>query len=328
MDKHQELRTNLVLEANSALSAIRELSDGLDKVSRLRFDNIKNGFDSLTKAFEAAQKMSSKVVKVQTEDEKRFQNLLQQRAKIMKEMLDGYSKDRGFAKTEKWDGLRSQFESANIEIANFMKLSGRASEAVKYLQEALIAVDNTPLYDPLKNQLAKLKVDLKSIKNDVNDRVSELDGTKQAKADKVVSKELARQDKDKAKEHAAEQKEISDRVRANVNASKQAREAAEKTRQQRAKAREEEAQAKAEQQKKDSEALQKYLGQKQAAYEKELKQEATLARTRKENEEKRIEATKKRQELNENLCQPALSSLHEPHLILLPQIFLLFLFVS
>ena len=154
-----------------------------------------------------------------------------------------------------------------------------------------------------------MKVDLKSIKNDVNDRVSELDGTKQAKADKVVSKELARQDEDKAKEHAAEQKEISDRVRANVNASKQTREAAEKTRQQRAKAREEEAQAKAEQQKKDSEALQKHLGQKQAAYEKELKQEATLARTRKENEEKRIEATKKRQELNENIYQPVLSSL-------------------
>ena len=75
-----------------------------------------------------------------------------------------------------------------------MKLSGRASEAVKYLQEALIAVANTPLYDPLKNQLAKLKVDLKSIKNDVNDRVSELDGTKQGKIDNVVSKELARQD--------------------------------------------------------------------------------------------------------------------------------------
>lgn len=207
MDNKQELRTNLVLEANSALSAIRELSDGLDKISHMRFDNVKNGFNSLTKAFEAAQKMSSKVVKVQTEDEKRFQNLLQQRARIMKEMLDGYSKDRGFAKTEKWDELRSQFESANIEIANFMKLSGRASEAVKYLQEALIAVANTPLYDPLKNQLAKLKVDLQSIKNDVKDRVSELDGTKQAKIDKTVAKELARQDKERAKDNAAAQKE-------------------------------------------------------------------------------------------------------------------------
>lgn len=101
LDNKQELRTNLVLEANSALSAIRELSDGLDKISHMRFDNVKNGFNALTKAFEAAQKMSSKVVKVQTEDEKRFQNLLQQRAKIMKEKLDGYSKDRGLSKTEK-----------------------------------------------------------------------------------------------------------------------------------------------------------------------------------------------------------------------------------
>ena len=317
MDKHQELRTNLVLEANSALSAIKELSDGLDKISRLKFDNVKDGFKSLTKAFEAAQKMSTKVARVQSDDEKRFQNLLQQRAKIMKEMLDGYSKDRGFAKTEKWDGLRSQFESANIEIANFMKLSGRASEAVKYLQEALIAVANTPLYDPLKNQLAKLKVDLKSIKNDVNDRVSELDGTKQGKIDKVVSKELSKQADQQAKDHAAEQKAIADKVRANVNASKQAREAAEKTRQERAKARVEEAQAKAEQQKKDSEALQKYLGQKQAAYAKELEAEAKLARTRKENEEKRIEATKKRQELNEkewNGVQAALGKMErDPH---------------
>ncbi len=48
MDKHQELRTNLVLEANSALSAIKELSDGLDKISRLKFDNVKDGFKSLT----------------------------------------------------------------------------------------------------------------------------------------------------------------------------------------------------------------------------------------------------------------------------------------
>ena len=317
MDKHQELRTNLVLEANSALSAIRELSDGLNKISRLKFDNVKDGFKSLTKAFEAAQKMSTKVARVQSDDEKRFQSLLQQRAKIMKEMLDGYSKDRGFAKTEKWDGLRSQFESANIEIANFMKLSGRASEAVKYLQEALIAVANTPLYDPLKNQLAKLKVDLKSIKNDVNDRVSELDGTKQGKIDKVVSKELSKQADQQAKDHAAEQKAIADKVRANVNASKQAREAAEKTRQERAKAREEEAKAKAEQQKKDSEALQKYLGQKQAAYAKELEAEAKLARTRKENEEKRIEAAKKRQELNEkewNGVQAALGKMERaPH---------------
>ena len=61
MDKHQELRTNLVLEVNSALSAIRELSDGLDKISRLKFDNVKDGFKSLTKAFEAAQKMSTRI---------------------------------------------------------------------------------------------------------------------------------------------------------------------------------------------------------------------------------------------------------------------------
>lgn len=247
MDKHQELRTNLVLQANSALSAIRELSDGLDKISKLKFDNVKSGFDSLTKAFEAAQKMSSKVIKTQTEDEKKFQNLLQQRAKIMKEMLDGYSKDRGFAKTERWDGLKSQFESANIEIANFMVRAGRAQEAVKYLQEALVAVANTPLYDGLKNQLARLKVDLKSVRDDVKDRVSELDGSKQAK-------ETANQKK--------KQEEL------------------------------------AKQQQAESEALQKYLGQKQSAYEKELKQEAELARTRKENENKRIEATQKRQEQN------------------------------
>ena len=45
MDKHQELRTNLVLEAQSALSAVKELSDGLDKIAKLKFDNVKQGFD-------------------------------------------------------------------------------------------------------------------------------------------------------------------------------------------------------------------------------------------------------------------------------------------
>ena len=94
MDKHQELKTNLVLEAQSALSAVKELSDGLDKIAKLKFDNVRQGVDSLTKAFEAAQKMSSRVAKVQTGGEKKLQNLLQERKKLISDMMEQFSRQK------------------------------------------------------------------------------------------------------------------------------------------------------------------------------------------------------------------------------------------
>ena len=90
----------------------------------------------------------------------------------MREMLDGYSKDVGITKTERWDSLRSQFESVNIAMSNYLKSAGRASEATKYLREALYSVANTPLYEPLKRQLAELIVSLNKVKTDVKELCS------------------------------------------------------------------------------------------------------------------------------------------------------------
>ena len=324
MDKSQELRTNLVLQAHDALTAVKELSDGLDKIARLNFDNVKQGFSTLTKAFEAAQKMSTKVARVQTEDEEKLQNLLQKRKKLLADMMEQFSKQKsGLSVKVDMSAAQKELQKTTRMVADMYDALGQTGKAKKLMGEAL-------------NVLAKLSnggmkgIGLEAAKKEYKDFERQLQNNKnlQNELDRQVANGIAEQHRrqavkngkdpfddpvyakseagkiakkiaeEKAKDHAAEQKEIADTVRAAVNASKQAREAAKKTRQERAKAREEEAQAKAEQQRKDNEALQKYLGQKEKSYAKELEAEAKLARSRKENEEKRIEATKKRQELN------------------------------
>ncbi len=78
-----------------------------------------------------------------------------------------------------------------------MKESGRLPDAVRYLQEALYSVNGTPLFDGLKNQLATLKAEMKSVQDEVKDTQSDLDGSKQAKIDGIVAKETAKLNKQK-----------------------------------------------------------------------------------------------------------------------------------
>lgn len=138
MDKNQELRTNLVLEAHNALTAVKELSDGLDKIANLKFDNVKQGFNSLTKAFEAAQKMSSKVSKAQVDDEKSLQNLLKQRSEIIKKLQDDFTKQKTGLKV-KVDVSEAQQELQRINrmVADMYVQMGQNGKARSVMKEAI-----------------------------------------------------------------------------------------------------------------------------------------------------------------------------------------------
>ncbi|BAL84689.1 putative phage tail tape measure protein (plasmid) [Selenomonas ruminantium subsp. lactilytica TAM6421] len=286
MDKNQELRTNLVLEANSALTAIRELSDGLDKISKLKFDNVKSGFDSLTKAFQAAQKMSSKVAKTQVKEEEELQNLMQKRKKIIADMMNQFSKEKtGLSVKVDMSAAQKELQKTTRMVADMYDALGQTGKAKTLMGEAL-------------NVLAKLSnggakgIGLESAKREYKDFERQLQENKamRAELDRQVANGIAEQHRQEAVKKGKDP--YSDPVYANSEAGKKAKKIKDQQ--------EAEAKAKAEQQKKDTEALQKYLEQKEKAYARELEAEAALARKRKENENQRIEATKKRQELNKD----------------------------
>ena len=150
----QKLQTNVIVEAKNALDNIGLLSDALNKISKIDFSNMAKGFGEMSNAIKSTATASSKVSAKMIEEEKKIQNLLQKRKAVMKEMMDKYSKDPLFTKTSDFDRLKSQFESLNMGIGNFMTKAGRSREAVKYLKDALYSVANTPFADSLIKQIA------------------------------------------------------------------------------------------------------------------------------------------------------------------------------
>ena len=221
MDKKQELRTNLVLEAQSALNAVKELSDGLDKIARLKFDNVKDGFTSLTKAFEAAQKMSSKVAKVQTEDEKKLQNLLQERKKLISDMMEQFSRQKsGLTVKVDMSAAQKELQKTTRMVADMYDALGQTGKAKTLMGEAL-------------NVLTKLSnggmkgIGLESAKKEYKDFERQLQNNKnlQKELDRQVANGIAEQHRQQAVKDGKDP--FNDPVYAKSEAGKLAKKAAE-----------------------------------------------------------------------------------------------------
>lgn len=212
----QKLQTNVVVEAKNALDNIGLISEALAKVSKIDFSNMAKAFGDMNNALKATANTASKTSAKMIEEEKKIQNLLQKRKAVMKEMMDKYSKDPTFTKTSDFDRLKSQFESLNMGIGNFMTKAGRSREAVKYLKDALYSVANTPFADNLVKQIAKLENSIANVDQKIKNTKQELNGNvpvskeQKQKADEIAKQNRKANDEYLKQQEAIEKKKLAD----------------------------------------------------------------------------------------------------------------------
>ena len=285
MDKHQELQTNLVLRADEALSSIRELSGRLNQISHIKFDNVKQGFTTLTKAFEAAQKMSSKVAKVQTEDEKELQNLLQKRAKIMAEMMKEFSnKKTGLSVKVDMSEAQKELQKTTRMVADMYLAMGQTGKARSAMKDALSMLTSLEKAGFRNTGIKSLEREMTALERHIQDLDAKAKKLKEkARAGRIeeIRQQALREKKDplsipeyanspegkadkrrreaqakaEAEAHAKDQKAIRDTVLSNIKASQAVRQAKDEAHQRSIK----QSEARIEQAKKEGNALQEHL---------------------------------------------------------------------
>ncbi len=324
MDKNQELRTNIVLEAQRAIDAVKGLADGLDRIAQLKFDNVKTGFDSLTKAFEAAQKMSSKVAKAQIKDEEEVQTHLQKRAEIMSNMMKEFSKQKtGLSVDVDMSALQKELVKTTRLVADMYDALGQTPKAKNLMTESLNLLtklsnagmkgigleaakreykdferqiqENKNMRDELDRQVAA-GIAEKRRQQMVKEGKDPLDDPVYAKSE--AGKKARQAMKQQAKEEAEALAQARAEQRAKVMPALEESKAARKARENATALNEQKAKERAKQAEADKNALQKRLKEMEEADAKELAATAKKYAKQKKQREQALADTEKRQEKN------------------------------
>lgn len=213
-DKSQQIKTDLIFNAQNAIDNIKELSGLLDKINGFSFNRTKQGMDSFSKAIKQASEAAvkgaeagAKANKSQSDEEEKIQNLIKQRTELIQKMTDAYSQN---SKVDLSKQI-TQLENLNNKVANMYVAMGQASNAVKFLKESLENLDtsNFPFKDFQKNNIAQRIADIKKLQQANDDYVKSAMGQptsvekaaeKQRKEQERQQKELERQQKQQERE--------------------------------------------------------------------------------------------------------------------------------
>ena len=102
-DKSQKLQTDLIFNAQDAISQITELAAALDKVSKVRFDNVSNLMGAMRNALTKVTEASNENAKAQKSNAETVKTLIQQQTKLIRDMQQEYAKvGKGVVNTSSW----------------------------------------------------------------------------------------------------------------------------------------------------------------------------------------------------------------------------------
>lgn len=183
----------------------KSFRDSLDSVNKMNFTELKSVLSAIEKATLKApnvvqpkqqstggtskKKPTSKNKDV--DDEAKELNLIQQRTALLRKMIGQYSQNSNIANTPEWQRDITKVTELTNRIANMQLSINDARASVREFESALYAIRNTIAFQPLINQIAKIKVELNRMTQAVKDKVAEIDGTTARLADEQKLKNIS-----------------------------------------------------------------------------------------------------------------------------------------
>lgn len=169
----------------------KSFRNSLDSVNKMNFTELKSVLSAIEKAtlktpniVQPTQQSTSGTSKKKPtsknkdiDDEAKELNLIQQRTALLRKMISQYSQNSSIANTPEWQRDIMKVTELTNRIANMQLSINDARASVREFESALYAIRNTLAFQPLINQIAKIKVELNRMTQAVKDKVAEIDGT-------------------------------------------------------------------------------------------------------------------------------------------------------
>ena len=154
-DKSQKLQTDLIFKAQDAISQITELAAALDKVSKVRFDNVSNLMGAMRNALTKVTEASNESAKAQKSNAETVKTLIQQQTKLIRDMQQEYAKvGKGVVNTSSWKQNIDVLNNLTQQIAKMKSEMGDMGSVRKEFERALsLSMGNDSLINNLKQQL-------------------------------------------------------------------------------------------------------------------------------------------------------------------------------
>lgn len=219
----------------------KSFRDSLDSVNKMNFTELKSVLSAIEKATlktpnivqptqqstggTSKKKPTSKNKDV--DDEAKELNLIQQRTALLRKMIGQYSQNSNIANTPEWQRDITKVTELTNRIANMQLSINDARASVREFESALYAIRNTIAFQPLINQIAKIKVELNRMTQAVKDKVAEIDGTTARLADEQKLKNISSGNKGIDRDEKGEQSLQARQERAMWKAEEARRKAAE-----------------------------------------------------------------------------------------------------
>ena len=137
-DKSQKLQTDLIFKAHDAITQANELAAALDKVSKIRFDNITNAMAAMRNAMTKVAAASTDGTKAQKTNAEVVKTLIQQQTKLIREMQKEYAKvGNGVVNTSSWKQNIGVLNDLTQQIAKMKAEMGDLGSVRKEFERAL-----------------------------------------------------------------------------------------------------------------------------------------------------------------------------------------------